>query len=374
MVSAVAVRPVIPQLIASAAGNADGFKPADLATPKPNLVAKSDTGGGPSKGPITTTPQLIQLVNKNPALRQVPYANYANFIKSTGKIPQPAHPGAAYFQVLNGPQAGSIVDISKEKYLGKFMSSATKIDLMEYGFGRLGLKKIGNVTADQFAKANTYYREVTASGSNSGAVQRALKDFGALGDKAFPNGPPEKKVASPPKAIKFDDLHPFLQGEVRSGRMELDEAVRITQAEAVRRQTMHPASLDDSGVTCVRETEIRDRRVDLKNGNTEIYTEAKVSVRAYGRNVAGSLGRLTVDAKIYDPRNQRKVADIDAIVVGIAKSKITVPTDVAAGLPNPRVVTRGQCHMINGTLEGVERNPPNPVVENRPGWTLRPRP
>lgn len=98
------------------------------------------------------------------------------------------------------------------------MPSSTKIDLMEHGFGQLGLKKIGDVTFDQFAKANTTYRETAASGSNTGEMHRALKAFKALADKAFPNGPDKKNevdknvtATRSPKTI--EELSPGCKGK-----------------------------------------------------------------------------------------------------------------------------------------------------------------
>ncbi len=356
-------------------GSVDGPKPASLPPP---VLARSQNGGGPSKGQITTTPQFVQMMMKNPGLRQVPYANYANSVRGAGGTPLPARPGAAYFEVLNGSQAGKVIDISKEKYLGKFMSPSTKIDLMEYGFGRLGLKKMGNVTFDQFAKANTNYREAAASGSNTGEMRHARRALEALGDKAFPNGPEKEKVraANPPKAIGFDDLSPWLQGEVRSGRMTEDEAIGITNRQAERRRTMPEVTMeslgDAGGAYCVTRTSIRDRRVVDPDGKKYVETVAMAGTEGHSTTPGVGLRWLTTKVKILHPDNGLMVRKSEANVSARVETKIEQWPRRKTPLPNPPVVISGRCRFTDGT------DVPStlvPYVGERhvdPNWVFRP--
>lgn len=381
MFSAVTSRPIFSPV--SAVGNTDGLKPAQ----QPGLLAKAQNGGGPSRGQITSTPQFVQLMSKNPALRQVSRTTYENFSKSTGKTPQPAHPGAAYFQVLNGLGAGSVVDISKEKYLGKFMSSSAKIDLMEYGFGQLGLKKIGNVTIDQFAKANTYYREVTASGSNSGAVQRALKDFGALGDKAFPNGPEKNVKAEYPTHPKtVEELHPWLQGEVGSRRMKLEKAIEITEATA-RRAAMRgegpppPPPQEYSrggGETCITRASVIDRRELLSpSGKYQISTRAYAYTDGQSARTGENQTRSTTRITILHPQTRLPVVVRNGGYGVHAESQVQDLRGRGTPLLNPQVIAEGRCYFNDGRVVPSTQGPlmntdrPNPDPTLPPGSVRR---
>lgn len=352
--SAVSMRPLGSPVFLpdNPVSHVDGPKPASQLTPP--LLARSQNGGSPGKGQITTTPQFVKLMGKNPALRQVPYANYANSVRGAGGTPLPARPSAVYFQVLSGPQSGTVIDMSKEKYLGKFMSPATKIDLMEYGFGQLGLKKMGYVTIDEFAKANTSYRQSTANGSNTGEMRRALKMFEALGDKAFPNGPEEEKVrvTNLPKAIGFDDLSPWLQEEVRSGRMTEDQAIGITNREAERRRTMPEVTMeslgDVNGVNCTTHTTVMDRRIVGADGKK--YVETMVTALTQGQSYAPgvTIRKLTAKAEVFHPDNGLRVAKSEGAAAHVV-TKIEQFPHRKTPLPNPPVAISGRCRFSDGT-------------------------
>ena len=85
-----------------------------------------------------------------------------------------------------------------------------------------------------------------ASGLNTGEMRRALKEFEALGDKAFPNGPDKnvaEEIAVTPPPAKLKDLHPWLKGQVRSGQMS-----NVARRCDWRRQPRGSAPRDNTGM------------------------------------------------------------------------------------------------------------------------------
>ena len=384
MVNAVSVPSIVipivsPAIAASTADRTPAQAPA-------KMLVRSETGGGPGKGQITSTPQFVQFMIKNPGPRQVSYGDFAKSIRSAGGRPPPAYPGGAYFRVVGGSDAGKIVDISKEKYLGKFMSKPMKIDMMEYGFGRLGLKKMGGVTFDEFAKAHTAYLKSAASGSNTEEMRVDRTAYEALGEKAFPNGPPGKKGAgkgaSTPPPTKLEDLHPWLQGEVRSGRMTLKRAIEITEAEAERRRTMPdgtpPGYSGPGGQTCVTRASILDRRDFLSpSGEHQIATQAYANTEGQSARTGENQSRSTTRITILHPQTRLPIVVENGGYGVHADSLIEQPRGRAIPLRNPPVIAEGRCYFNDGTempstqgpLMNTERPNPDPAL--RPGWVRR---
>lgn len=334
---------------AATPGNADVLR---TMQPNTKTLARSETGGGPGKGQITSTPQFVQLMGKSPALRRVPYADYATSIKSAGGVPQPVRPGSAYFRVLTGSEAGRIVDLSAEKFPGKYMPSATKIDLMEYGFGQAGLKKIGGVTFDQFAKSYSYYRQTLeeSGGSNTGAVRGALKEYQALGDKAFPNGPPKKAALVP---TKVGDLSPYLQGEIRAGRMTFAEAVQLMKREAIRRETMD----DAENKFCETRVTVQSTH-DLRNGKVE--TDSVVSGRTLS---SGWVLSTKTEVTAQNPQTKKKLGGAKSGDVPGYRSAVQFETnfvqDYSGSKPSPAIKAKGSCTFPDGTTIQT-----TPVINN----------
>lgn len=317
--------------------------------PQSTKLARSESGGSPTKGQITSTPQFVRLMTKSPNLRQVPYAEYAKSIRSAGGAAPPANSSGAYFRVLTGANAGQVVDMSKEKFPGKYMSSAMKIDLMEYGFGRSGLQKMGNVTRDQFAKANSDYRKTLedSQGSSTGATRRALKDLEALGDKAIPNGSPAKSARVP---TKVDDLPPFLRGEVYGKRMTFAEAVQVMKREQNRRATTEDVT---DAKECYTKAEVRNEH-SVKDGrstvSSNIYAETKGSY--------GTVGTKTT-VKASNPNSNKPLRALEgrkttgADFVPGDRSEVRFETEFTQPYrednPTPNVEVNGQCKFQDGT-------------------------
>ncbi len=166
---------------------------------KPQAVAFVDTGSGAGsskQGELSSLVELRAFMKKAFDAKPISYREYMRYSKAPARF----NPAGVYVRFGSGSHKGEVADFSTVKNIMSYMSSADKVYLMDYGFREMGLQQmhmrdangrnLTTVTLAEFRKINGAYEDALkeTGGGNSGAVQRALKNLNALGEKLYPAG------------------------------------------------------------------------------------------------------------------------------------------------------------------------------------------
>ena len=162
-----------------------------------------------------------------------------------------------------------------------------------------------------------------------------------------PNRKPVKLAQLP---TKIEELSPWLQGEVRSGRMTFERAVEVVKNEAIRRATMPEEQLDPPK-TCSAEVEI-DNEHTVNNG--KIRTESTISVAVEGSQGTASTRMWRV--KVSNPEtNKMLVTHAGGEVPGPSSQVYLYPEMTGTysyenPQPSPTVEVDATCKFTDGTV------------------------